>query len=155
MSRGDLERLAYEASRQGLAQQEQVLNELRGRAGTLLAASSIVASFLGSRALQDGDIDALAIAALVAFVLSVVAALWILAPKRDLTFAISGPGLYEALFRFKVWDNTPEIHRRLAYWMQDAQAGNQKTITNLQRGYWVATAAVVAEVMLWTWRLTT
>jgi hypothetical protein len=42
-----LEQTAYEIAVRTLAQQENAVNELRARTGTLLTASSLVASFLG------------------------------------------------------------------------------------------------------------
>ena len=39
----------YELSQQAVAEQNERLGELRGRAGTLLAAASLAASFLGVR----------------------------------------------------------------------------------------------------------
>lgn len=50
---GELEQLAYEVSLRALQRQEEVVEELRSRTGTLLAASSLSASFLGARALDQ------------------------------------------------------------------------------------------------------
>jgi hypothetical protein len=51
-----LEQLANELSVRALEEQEAVLTELRARAGVLLAATALVASFLGARALSDGSL---------------------------------------------------------------------------------------------------
>lgn len=58
--------LAYETSLRALTQQEASLNEIRSRAGTLLAASSIVASFLGGQALTNHSVGWLGLVALIA-----------------------------------------------------------------------------------------
>jgi hypothetical protein len=76
-----LQRLAYELSLRALSQQEGVLNELRSRTGTLLAASSLVASFLGARAIGSGDYRWLTVFALIAFAVSVLACLYVLLPS--------------------------------------------------------------------------
>jgi hypothetical protein len=49
---GEIEQLSYDLARGALAEQDRAIDELRARTGTLLAASSIVASFLGGRALD-------------------------------------------------------------------------------------------------------
>jgi hypothetical protein len=78
----DLSRLAYEASLRSLDKQEQLVQELRGRTGLLLAAASLAASFLGEPALE-GSVG-LAIPALGAFAVSVGASLYVLLPSKIL-----------------------------------------------------------------------
>jgi hypothetical protein len=80
----DLARLAYDASLRSLDKQEELLSELRSRTGLLLAASSVAASFLGERALDDGH-AVLALTALAAFVVSLGASIYVLLPKQSLT----------------------------------------------------------------------
>ena len=52
-----LAQLSYELSLRSLSQQEAALNELRARTGTLVAAASIVASFLGGTAISKQGLD--------------------------------------------------------------------------------------------------
>jgi len=54
VSRETVERLAFELSHDQIVRQERALDELRARTGTLLTASAVVASFLGSRAVGIG-----------------------------------------------------------------------------------------------------
>jgi hypothetical protein len=84
---GEFEKLAYEAALRGLDKQEGLLEELRTRTGVLLAASSLAASFLGQQAFQHPSPRGLAITALVAFVVSIAASVFILLPKKNLIFA--------------------------------------------------------------------
>ena len=49
---GELEQLAYDVATRALAEQDAEIDEIRSRTGTLLAAVSLVASFLGGRALD-------------------------------------------------------------------------------------------------------
>jgi hypothetical protein len=91
------------------------MNELRARTGTLLAASSIVASFLGSRASDQGS-GTLTLLALVAFVVPVAACIYVLAPKDNLIFALRGSVLFEA--EYDEPGGVPETYRRLAYWLE-------------------------------------
>ena len=143
---GDLERLAYEAALRALDKQEGLLEELRSRTGILLAASSLAASFLGRDAFQDPGSTTVAILALVAFVVSVAASVYILMPKRELLFSQSGPALYEGLY--SVRDDAPEIHRRLAYELYRFWESNDQRMRNLFRAYRIAAGALVLEILL-------
>jgi hypothetical protein len=93
----EFERLAYETSLRGLDKQEELLRELRSRTGVLLAAASLAASFLGSDAFQDPSSVVLVVLALLAFVASIGASVYILTPKEELTFSQAGSRLYEGL----------------------------------------------------------
>lgn len=85
----------------------------RTRTGVLLAASSLAASFLGQQAFQNPTPRGLAIAALVAFVVSIAASVFILLPKKNLVFAEAGAGLYEGLYAFR--NDMPEVYRRAGH----------------------------------------
>jgi hypothetical protein len=65
---GSLPHLAYTTAIRALDRQERSLEELRARTGTLLAAASLVASFLGAQTIDRtnslGTIEALALIAL-------------------------------------------------------------------------------------------
>jgi hypothetical protein len=108
------ERLAYDAAQRALDKQERLLEELRSRTGLLLAAASLAASFLGREAFAEDPKRGLALVAVLAFLLSVGASVYILLPKRDkFVFALVGAGLYEGLYAVR--DDLPEVFRRLAY----------------------------------------
>jgi hypothetical protein len=77
-----LESFAYDLSLRGLAQQERVVEELRARSGTVVAAASLVASFVGGRALDQSGLDGLNIAAGLAFLLTLGTTVYILAHRR-------------------------------------------------------------------------
>jgi hypothetical protein len=131
-----------------LSEQAAALNELRSRAGTLLAAASLVASVLGSQALHRVGFDAWTVAALGALSVTLVACIFVLWPRDGLIFSLSGPEVYENLFEF----STPEIHRRLAYWVQEFRANNQAAIGGwfgLTNAYRLAAVATVVQVILW------
>lgn len=141
----DLATLAFESSRDSLRQQAALLDELRGRAGTLLTASSIVASFLGSQVLKSGNAGYLSLAAVGCFVVSIVGCLWILLPHEGVIFAISGSTLYTEQYGQPI----EETHRLLAYWLEDFQRANKRVIDRLFNAYRVAGAAVVAQTVIW------
>ena len=91
------EEVAYDASVRSIERQYSALTNLRTRAGTLLAAAALVASFLGAEAIRSnagsvsGGWVALGIAALVAVLLLVLAILW----PRGFTFRVSATVILE------------------------------------------------------------
>ena len=142
--------LAYDLSLRGLGQQESVVNELRARTGTLLAASSLVASFLGGRGIDEGA-RWLTAAALIAFAVSVAASVYVLLPKDGLIFSVRGTVLFEREFADP--GGLAETQRRLAYWLERYADGNQPTIDRMFWGYRVATVAVLLQIVLWSTEL--
>ncbi len=141
----EFEKLAYEAAQRGLDKQEGLLEELRSRTGVLLAASSLAASFLGQQAFRHPHPRGFAIAALVAFVISITASVFILLPKKNLVFAAVGSRLYEGLYALR--DDLPEVYRRLAYDMDRFWESNDKTIRWLTRAFRLAAGALVLEIL--------
>ena len=146
-ARGDLERLAYELALRALAQHEQSLTELRARTGIILAASAIAASFLGARALDGGEYSVLSILALVAFLATTLFSIYILAPKKDLDFALQGSEVYE--YFISRGSDLAEAHRTLAYWIKTAHAANQARIERLHTSFRSSCIALVFEVVFW------
>jgi len=142
---GEFEKLAYEAALRGLDKQEGLLEELRTRTGVLLAASSLAASFLGQQAFQNPSPRGLAITALVAFVVSIAACVFVLLPKKNLIFAEAGAGLYEGLYAVR--GDMPEVYRRLAYDLDRFWDSNDKKIRWLTHAYTVAASALVIEIL--------
>lgn len=142
---GPLAGLAYELSLRGLAQQEAAVAELRARTGTLLTAAALLATFLGALAIEREGLGVLSASALSAFALSGVLCVWILVPKEGFVFRLSGPELYEREYGLEL----REVHRRLAYWIEGYQVGNQKLIRRLQIGFRFAAAGLLVEAVLW------
>src|SRR5438552_1063258 len=112
---GTLSQLAYELSLNGLERQERVLDELRARTGTMLAASALAASFLGVRA-ADGGERLLAGLAIAAFAASIGSGTYVLLPKPGLIFGLRGSALFER--EFEDVTQIGETYRRLAYWLE-------------------------------------
>ena len=125
-----LAQLSYELSLRTLSQQESSLNELRGRTETLIAAASLVASFLGSAAISRDGIDGWSVVALIAFITSIALATWVLLPKENLIFSVHGSALFEDEIRDDVFE-IAETHRRLAYWLDGYHAVNEPKLARL------------------------
>src|SRR3954467_12565696 len=94
--------LSYQAALRALDVQERGLGELRQRTGTLLAASSLTASFLGAQTIQHtatlGVPEALALVGLAG---SIGSATYVLLPKREFVFSVNAITQYEALFEVR------------------------------------------------------
>jgi hypothetical protein len=141
----EFERLAYEAALRALDKQAALLDELRSRTGTLLAASALAASFLGDSAFRDAN-PLLATIALAAFVFSIGSSVYILVPRSDqFVFSLSGPAVYTELFEFK--DDIPEVYRRLAYDIERFWSENGDRLKPLFRAYGFGAASLVVEIL--------
>lgn len=141
----EFERLAYESAVRALDKQEALLEELRGRTGILLAASALAASFLGESAFRDAS-GWLAAVALLAFVVSIAASVFVLVPRSNqFVFAISGPDVYVELFEFR--EDLGEVYRRLAYDLGRFWGANDDRLTPLFNAYRVGAASLVLEIL--------
>jgi hypothetical protein len=147
-----LAELSYQAALRGLDLQERSLGELRQRTGTLLAASSLTASFLGAQTIQHtaklGVLEALA---LVALATSIGASVYVLLPKRGFVFSVNAVRQYEALY--EVIDDDDEVRRRLTYWLEELWEPNQHEMGRLNRVFFVGAVALGLQLVFWTWAL--
>jgi hypothetical protein len=143
----ELEVLALQFARDALDKQDGVLAELRARTGTLLAASSIVSSFLGATAISRDGLSGWSIVALVALGASLALCVAILLPRSDLSFSIDGPRVYEELYDLR---GTPlEVHHRLAYDLRRRHADNQRTVERLFSTFRLACGTLALELAAW------
>jgi hypothetical protein len=141
----ELERIAYESAVRALDKQEKVLEELRARTGILLAASSLAASLLGTRALDELHPLLVLAASLVAFAVSLGASLFVLLPREGFVFSLKGPAVYEELYEFR--EDVAEIHRRLSYDLQRFWETNDDLLHPVRRAFRVAAWGLVVEVL--------
>jgi hypothetical protein len=148
MSSRELAGLSYDTAIRALDIQERAVEQLRSRTGTLLAATSLTASFLGAQAIRyTSSLGFLGLVALIALVVSIVGCVYVLLPKKGFVFSISGPVLYESLFEFS--DDPEETHRRLVYWLESYWQKNQTIIDALGRYYAVSALALTIQLLLW------
>jgi hypothetical protein len=152
MSNGSLAELSYEAAIRALDLQERGVEQLRARTGTLLAASSLTASFLGAQTIQHSSgLGTLSAAALVALASSILLCTYVLLPKSGFVFSLSGPKMYESLFA--VAEDEDEVRRRLVYWLEEFWQANQAKIDALGQYYFFAAIALMLQLALWSWAL--
>jgi hypothetical protein len=91
----DLHEIAYETAIRALDQQERHFEQLRARAATLLAASSLVLPLLGPPLLDDTSSALPTLAVLLSFLGSAGASLFVLIPRRDIGLSLSPLSLFE------------------------------------------------------------
>jgi hypothetical protein len=142
-----LEERAYELALRALGQQQEVLRELRSRTGTLLAAASITASFLGAQALGRST-TLLAAPALLAFLASMTLSVSILLPNRRLCFSLGGQAVHGRLHRLA--EDEQEVDRRLANWLDSLERRNEPIIEALFRRFRWAGVTLMIEIACWT-----
>jgi hypothetical protein len=149
MSSGVLAELSYDAAVRALDLQERSVEQLRARTGTLLAASSLTASFLGAQTIQHTDgLGTLGAIALVSLASSIGLCVYVLLPKSGFVFSVSAPKMYESLFDCR--DDDEEVRRRLVYWLEDFRKDNQDKIDSLGRYYLGAAVALMLQLVFWS-----
>ena len=152
----EAERIVYEESVRTLAQQKEVLDGLRARAGTLLAAVSVATAFLSTQALDTPELGALAWSAIVLFCLVVLLSLvvlvtvpwgWTFAHHPHLLIGIhldsdSPPPGWQP--------STPsEIYRNISYWNGVHYNENSAKLVAMSVLFAIACVALVAEIVVW------
>lgn len=144
------ERLAFvygEAIR-GLVQQQGQLESLQLRAGTLVFATSFVASLLGGRALDDGlgTWDWIAIALLVAIGGLVVVVLW---PYYDFYFRFDARDLLARYVDSDPPASLADMQRELALQAEADRERNARIIGRLRVALQLALLALLLQIAAW------
>lgn len=142
-----IEELSYELTAGALAEQERALNALRTRAGTIVAAASISGSFLGAK-VSHGSLDIWGILALIAFVLCLGCAIWVLLP-HSLVFAFRGEALLGISDQEGVED-VAQAYRAAGIWIEPNLDANRDKIGELSSWFTASCILLAAEVILWT-----
>jgi hypothetical protein len=154
-------RLAYEASVRAIEDQARVLEDLRSRAATLVAAAALVTSFLGGTTLtRSSAIEARSWTgvAFAAFLLAAASSLAVLWPVR-LRFSVSAGEMLE-LVHERQQTSTPvtptEALGELAIRLELMYDGNAPRIQALLWVFRLGILFLSIEVAAWTvalWRL--
>ncbi len=141
--------LSYDAAMRALDLQERAVEQLRTRAGMLLTASWLAASFLGAETIQRGrELGPLVALALTALMFSVVLCVYVLLPKRGLAFGLRAVDIYSRLV--EIGGNNDEVRRRLVYWLDRFWERNQRQLDGLDRCYVGAALALIVQLALWS-----
>jgi hypothetical protein len=140
--------LAFEEAGRALDAQERAVNELRSRAGVLIAAAAITTSFFGSRAIAGGDLSGWVWVALVAFIAvggSVLTVLW---PRTDWSFSASAADIIAEYIEPEPVD-FPLVQRDLALHRSAAYDGNALQLGRLFLVFRLGLIVLVVEVAAW------
>jgi len=146
--------LAFDEGGRALDAQERAVNELRSRAGVLIAAAAITTSFFGSRAVTGGELTAASWCAIVAFVLvaaTVLAALW---PWRDWEFSANPGALIATYIETPTPATLAEIHRDMALHRSASYDCNAKQLGTLYSTFGAGLILLAAELTAWVVALT-
>jgi hypothetical protein len=141
-----LEERAYDIAMGALDQQERTLVEHRSRAGTLLTAASITASFLGGQAIARHGLSGPIDIALLAYGVTVLLSIYVVLPKRRLVFSLNAIEIYEALVVSREDDR--QVARRLAYWLGWFHDLNDPTIRRAAATTGAAGGALIVEIVM-------
>jgi hypothetical protein len=139
-----LEQTVYDIAIRALRQQEEAITELRSRTGTLLTASSLIASFLGAQVIARGGLTIWVALALSSFGVSVVLCVYSLLPKDGLVFALDAPDTYAALADIRGEER--ECQYRLACWLHEIREQNAAAVGRVTRMFEVAAFALLTEI---------
>jgi hypothetical protein len=144
------EEIVYGESVRAITAQERTLDELRARAGTLLAAAAIATSFLGGQTLQSHHhLTGWSWAAILGFVGCAAGALIILLPWGNWWFVTSATTLIEDHLE-KTPPATPaELYRFLACALEGHFDRNLHKLDVLQWLFRFATFLLAVEVVAW------
>ena len=141
--------MIHEEALRGIARQQSVIENLRTRSGTLFAAASLVAAFLGAQALQrEPRLDELAWIAVGSFVVLFVVAMSILWPWK-FKFVLNP----EILIEDHMSKSVPQLQVYLARIWRENYEWNQRKVNQLSVVFRLGLLALVVEVLAWLLRL--
>ena len=140
----DIPGLLFDLARASLDHQERQVSELRSLTQALLTAAALIASFLGSTAIDRGGLDAAAVGALVALCATLMACLFLLLPHAT-TFA---PDVRD-LERLTGGSDLATTHVNVAITLQNVHQRNEVALERMIWTFSGATAMLVLQVALW------
>ena len=145
----------YELALRALTSQRERVDNIRGRAATLLSAAAIVTAFLGAEAIKDTklqggrlvpdrSLEPAEIVGLAAFVGVGLACLLILWPRsKKWRFEMSAKKLVEHYAPHEI----DVVHLNLALWMEKCQRHNEPMLGKLAGGFRAGAFLLLVEVV--------
>ncbi|WP_205696034.1 hypothetical protein [Conexibacter sp. SYSU D00693] len=128
--------------------QRASVDQLRTRAGTLLAAASLVTSFLGGQALSQGhDPGTWGVIALLAFILTAGLCVWVLMPEEFNWFM--SPAAIVDDYADDPDVSSADAMRDLALHYDESLNANKSAVEALQCRYRLAAICLAVEVVTW------
>jgi len=142
----EVEALISELALAALSDQRQAVDDLRTRAGILLAAGSLGATLVGPRALGGSESLVVAWVATTSVAVYLLSCLWVLWPRNDMSFNAGGPRLSQRLRRY---DDLLAAHRIVSYLAAGLHDSNELVLQQLYLVYRVAIGALGFQVTFW------
>jgi hypothetical protein len=144
-----VEEIVHEEARRGLDLQRAGLDALRTRAGTLLAAASLVTTFLGGQTLEGkGGPSTMAWVAIGAFIAAALLCVVILLPWK-FEFSLSAPALVDDYVDKDPQPEPTVVLRNFALYCDESRVENRKKIKPLQWAFRGGALMLAAEVVAW------
>ena len=141
--------LVYAESVRAIDSQERAVDELRARAGVVLAAASIGTSLFGGATFADGVQTAAQWAAIVLFVMSTGLAVFVLLPRATWRFHTDVTSLLRDYVESERAASMAEMHRSLAYFLDRAFEDNRSRLNRLYLLLTLSVIALIGEVVAW------
>jgi hypothetical protein len=142
-----LAKLSLQAALRTLDIQERAVEQLRTRTGMLLGASSLIASVFGGETIRysggPGPLAALALGSLAA---SVGLCVYVLLPKRGLTFGLDATNVNRRLLGKS--DST--VDHEVLLWLTSFAHQNEIELAGLDRAYVLAALCLMAQLSSWS-----
>ena len=140
--------LAFEEAARALDAQERAVNELRSRAGVLIAAAAITTSFFGSRGVTGDHLSGWVWAAVGTFIVVGGCVLLVLWPRSDWSFSASAADI---IAEYIEPDPValPDVYRDLALHRAAAYDRNARQLGRLFTVFRVGLVVLVVEVAAW------
>ena len=139
--------LAYQTAVAQLDRQQEELTQLRQRTGMLMAAGSLVASFLGAETLGREGTSPYTALAILTFFASTGCCVYLLIPKYGLGFAMSGSQLHQQFHQHG--RRLEPVYVELAEYLQEAWNTNLQTLDRMNQYFAAASGLLIAEMVLW------
>lgn len=138
----------YKEALRGLVQQQQLVESLNNRAGSLIFATAFASSLLGGTALSDGlgTWEWIALALLFGVGALIVFMLW---PFYNYTFRFDPRDLLGRYVDNGAGATMSEMHRELALRIETDRAGNWQTIRRLRIALQFALILLLLEILAW------
>jgi hypothetical protein len=141
--------LAYREARRALDLQVASLDGLRSRAGLVLSAAALIAGFLGPTAILQTTVRWLLIVGGGCFVGAALLSIGLLLGVGNWRAVVGTRELLANYIESNHPASVPEIHRSLAWQMEDDWERNERRLRILNRLLGVAGALVGAETIVW------
>lgn len=142
-------RFVYDEAVRTIEHQEQTLDDIRGRAGILLTATSVATSFLGAAALDTGRAGRWGVVAIVLFFLAGAGSVGLLWPFKGWKFRFGTRELLKHYVEAPSAADLNELFRELAMHLEDNYRENKTRIDKMWRVFQISAALLFLEVIAW------